>query len=76
MIETLRNIFYGENWIIAWVLIALPFLIAAALSIPGLIKSMKKQKKTKSGILFSVGTQGTGMSKHVVKAVNKDDKSK
>ena len=76
MIDTLRNIFYGENWIIAWALIALPFLIAAALSIPGLIKSMKKQKKSKSGILFSVGTQGTGMSKHVVKAVNKDDKSK
>lgn len=76
MIETLRNIFYGENWIIAWGLIALPFLIAAALSIPGLIKSMKKQKKTKSGVLFSVGTQGTGMSKHVVKALNKDDKSK
>ena len=76
MIETLRSIFYGENWFIAWGLIALPFLIAAALSIPGLIKSMKKQKKTKTGVLFSVGTQGTGMSKHMVKAVNKDDKSK
>ena len=47
MIDTLRNIFYGENWIIAWALIALPFLIAAALSIPGLIKSMKKQKKSR-----------------------------
>ena len=57
MIETLRNIFYGENWIIAWALIALPFLIAAALSIPGLIKSMKQQKKSskKSNKLFTSG---------------------
>ena len=78
MVDTLTNIFYGENWFIAWGLIALPFLIAAALSIPGLIKSMKmkKQKETKPGVLFSVGTQGTGMSMHMVKAVNKDDKSK
>lgn len=75
-VDALSNFFYGENWIISWALIALPFLIAAALSIPGLIKSMKKQKKTKSGVLFSVGTQGTGMSKHIVKAVNKDDKNK
>lgn len=47
MVDTLTNIFYGENWFIAWGLIALPFLIAAALSIPGLIKSMKKQKKSR-----------------------------
>lgn len=57
MIDTLRNIFYGENWIIAWCLIALPFLISAALAVPGFIKSIKQRKKSskKSNKLFTSG---------------------
>lgn len=47
MVDTLTNIFYGDNWFIAWALIALPLLIAAVSSIVGIIKSKKEEGQQK-----------------------------
>ena len=46
-IEFLRNLFYGDTWYIAWSVAALPLLVAGAVNLPALIKSIKGQKKSK-----------------------------
>lgn len=46
-IEFLRNLFYGDTWYIAWGVAALPLLVAGAVNLPALIKSLKGQKKVK-----------------------------
>ena len=46
-IDFLRNLFYGDNWFIAWGVAVLPLLVAGAVNLPALIKSIKGQKKGK-----------------------------
>lgn len=46
-IDFLRNLFYGDTWYIAWSIATLPLLIAGAVNLPALIKSIKDQKKAK-----------------------------
>lgn len=44
-ISFLHNVFYGEHWYIAWLIVLLLFVPAVISETPKLIKSIKASKK-------------------------------
>lgn len=47
MLETLKNIFYGDTWYIAWGIVGIPFIISLVVQIRQTVKSVKNKQKLK-----------------------------
>lgn len=45
MLDTVRNLFYGDNWFIWWGIVAVPFAFGVFIQVPKTLKSIKNHKK-------------------------------